>query len=99
MNNEIQFSVDLGEDEDFFSDFKDKDGRWKRPDLSVVILVSSFCLMIICGLVLGGFVVYETYPEDPTTTTTQTPATTTTPEPTTTTSFPSVNERKFKSLF
>ena len=53
--------------------------------------------MIICGLVLGGFVVFETNPDDPTTTTTQTPPTTTTPEPTTTTSYPTVNERKFNS--
>jgi len=91
MNNDNLISVDLGDD-DIFADFKNKDGTFKRPPLSVVILVSSFCLMIICGLVLGGFVVYETYPDDPTTTTTQTPATTSTPEPTTTTSYPTVNE-------
>ena len=97
MNNDNLISVDLGDD-DIFADFKNKDGSFKRPPLSVVILVSSFCLMIICGLVLGGFVVYETYPDDPTTTTTQTPATTSTPEPTTTTSYPTVNERKFNRL-
>ena len=54
MNNDNIISVDLGED-DFFKDFKNKDGSFKRPPLSVVILVSSFCLMIICGLVLGKF--------------------------------------------
>ena len=97
MNNDNQISVDLEED-DIFADFKNKDGSFKRPPLSVVILVSSFCLMIFCGLILGGFVVYETYPEDPSTTTTQTPATTSTPEPTTTTSYPTVNERKFNRL-
>ena len=97
MNDDNQISVDLEED-DIFADFKNKDGSFKRPPLSVVILVSSFCLMIFCGLILGGFVVYETYPEDPSTTTTQTPATTSTPEPTTTTSYPTVNERKFNRL-
>ena len=67
MNNDNLISVDLGEDDDIFKDFKNKDGSFKRPPLSIVILVSSFCLMIICGLVLGGFVAYETFPDDPTT--------------------------------